>query len=71
VDPRNPLGRLDRLARRKDVVRLALRLEDRGRARSIDVVSADGSQRTFRLGEHGSYVDLLDRVAAFLEGKAR
>jgi hypothetical protein len=65
------LGRLDRLARRPDVIALALRLEDRGRRRSIEVRTADGATRTFRLGAFGSYVDLLDKVAEFLESGER
>jgi len=69
MDPRNPLGRLDRLSRQPNVARLSLSFESTGAdlKRSIEVVTIDGRRKQFRLGPRSSYVDLLDRVAAFLD----
>lgn len=69
MDPRNPLGRLDRLSRDPRIARLAVRFDATGSgevARCIEVELKDGRRRSFRLGPATSWVDLLDRLAGFL-----
>lgn len=67
MDPRNPLGRLDRLSRYPAVRALRVTLEGGGAERSIEVQLATGSRRTFRAGVGTSWVGLLDRVQTWLD----
>ena len=73
MDPRNPLGRLDRLALRAEVRRLTLTFENgaAGCTRGVEVVTRDGARRAFALEPGTSWVDLLDRLAAHLDRMQR
>ncbi len=72
MDPRNPLGRLDRLSRDPNVASLDLSFRRRGDVvvRTLHVRTADGRERTVTMREGWSWIDLLDRLQRTLEPRS-
>jgi len=71
MDPRNPLGRLDRLSRDPSVHELVLsfsRDDADDVVRTVRVETTDGRRRTIRMREGWSWIDLLDRLQRAVEG---
>ncbi len=70
MDPRNPLGRLDRLSRDRRVRRLVLTFDG---ARSGSVTRGvalelhNGRRGAFELNHGSSWVDLIDQLQGFIE----
>lgn len=72
MDPRNPLGRLDRLSRHPAVAELSLTFAagpSGARRRVVEVRLTDGRRRGFELRAGQSYLDLLDRLSTFLSNE--
>lgn len=69
MDPRNPLGRLDRLSRDPNVLELQVTFRREGDdvARALSVKTADGRVRTVAMREGWSWIDLLDRLQRVVE----
>ena len=71
MDPRNPLGRLDRLSRDPSVRRLVLTFEREDGAgdavKTLELETAAGRRRTIRMRDGWSWIDLLDRLQRAVE----